>query len=249
MSSRLEAFFHSVFEALPRQGPGSRASTLRALELCGDLPSAPRVLDLGCGVGAQTVHLADATGGVLVAVDRHAPNIDRLHATVAERGLGGRVLPVVADFAQLPPPHEPFDLVWSEGALYNVGLEQGLAICRAQLEPGGMLAFTDAVWRDANPPEEVRAVFADYPTMGDVGAALARIEASDFELVSHFSLPDEDWWTEFYEPMLARIDALRTEFANDAEALEALDQLAAEPEMHRRHGATYGYEFFVTRAR
>ena len=42
---------------------------------------------------------------------------------------------------------------------------------------------------------------------------------------------------------------LRAQEANDPDVLAALDELAAEPEMHRRHGDTYGYEFFVARAR
>ena len=32
-----------------------------------------------------------------------------------------------------------------------------------------------------------------------------------------------------------------------AEALAVLDELGAEPEMHRRHAAFYAYEFFVAR--
>ena len=44
-----------VFEALPRQGPGDRACAERALALCDELPATPRILDLGCGVGAQTM--------------------------------------------------------------------------------------------------------------------------------------------------------------------------------------------------
>jgi len=37
----------------------------------------------------------------------------------------------------------------------------------------------------------------------------------------------------------------RTKYAGDAEALGGLDQLAQEPEMHRRYSDYYAYEFFV----
>ena len=146
-----EVFFE-VFKALPRQGPGSRASTARALELCRDLPSSPSVLDLGCGTGAQTIHLAELTSGFIVAIDHHAPSIERLRETVADLGLAHRIRPRVGDIAD---PHEPpgsFDLVWSEGALYNLGLERALPICRDLLRPRGYLGFTDAIWRKENAP-------------------------------------------------------------------------------------------------
>ncbi len=70
-SDRLTELLLDVYGGLPRQGPGDDASSQRALELCGDLPIAPDVLDVGCGPGMQTVLLAQATGGTVTAVDRH----------------------------------------------------------------------------------------------------------------------------------------------------------------------------------
>jgi ubiquinone/menaquinone biosynthesis C-methylase UbiE len=73
---RLEKLFFEVFEPLPRQGPGSRSSAARALALCAGLPAAPVILDLGCGAGAQTFHLAELTSGSIVAIDKHAPSVE-----------------------------------------------------------------------------------------------------------------------------------------------------------------------------
>jgi hypothetical protein len=47
--------------------------------------------------------------------------------------------------------------------------------------------------------------------------------------------------------MQQRIEALRGIYANDAEASAVLDQLAQEPEMHRRYSEYYAYEFFIVR--
>ena len=142
---RFWPIFFEVFESLPRQGPGNRSCAGRALALCRDLPPSPAVIDLGCGVGAQTLHLAELTSGTIVAVDSHAPSIERLRATVAMRGLGERIRPMVGDMANLGLPPASFDLVWSEGALYNIGIENALRVCHGLLRPGGYLAFTDAV--------------------------------------------------------------------------------------------------------
>ena len=161
------------------------------------------MLDLGCGVGGQTLHLAALLPSALItAIDSHAPSIERLRATVAERGLAERVRPLVGDMAHPGLPPESFDLIWSEGALYNIGIENALRICHGLLRPGGYLAFTDAVWRKENPPPEVKASFdLDYPTMGTVSDVLAAISKTGFSLVGHFTLPDEAWWDDFYTPM------------------------------------------------
>lgn len=245
---RFWPIFFEVFESLPRQGPGNRACAARALALCGALPPAPAVLDLGCGVGGQTLHLAELTFGTIVAVDSHAPSVERLRATVAARGLAERVRPEVGDMASLELPPASFDLVWSEGALYNIGIANALSVCHGLLRRGGYLAFTDAVWRRDDPPPEVKAGFdLDYPTMGRVPGVLAAIEREGLSLIGHFTLPDEAWWDDFYTPMQRRIQELRHAHAGDAEALAVLDLLAQEPEMHRRHSAYYAYEFFVAR--
>ena len=240
--------FFELYESLPRQGPGNRACAARALAFCGDLPPSPAVLDLGCGVGGQTLHLAALTSGSIVAVDSHVPSIERLRTTVAARGLAERIRPMVGDMANTGLLPASFDLIWSEGALYNLGMENALGVCHGLLRTGGYLAFTDAVWRKENPPPEVRASFeGDYPTMGRVPDVLAAIERCGFSPTGHFTLPDEAWWDDFYTPMEIRIEELRGKYQDDSEALAVLDQLAQEPEMHRRHSDYYAYEFFVAR--
>jgi SAM-dependent methyltransferase len=242
-----EVFFE-VFEALPRQGPGNRASAEKALGLCRDLPSTPAVLDLGCGIGGQTLYLAELTSGSIVAVDRHGPFIDRLRRAVAERGLSQRIRPMVGDMEATGLPPDSFDLIWAEGALYSIGIENALGICRSLLRARGHLAFTDAVWRKENPPPEVKEEFdLGYPTMGWTSDVLATIEKCGFEVLGHFTLPDRAWWDDFYSPMERRVDELRGKYAADGEALALLDEIGGEPELHRMHSEYYAYEFFVAR--
>ena len=247
-SPRFWELFFAVYENLPRQGPGNRFCTARALGLCDQLPQAPRILDLGCGVGGQTLHLAELTSGTIVALDRHAPSIERLRTTITKRRLSHRLTAIVGDIASPQQLPGSFDLVWSEGALYAIGLGNALTICHGLLRPGGYLAFTDAIWLKDNPPAAVKAGFdLDYPTMGRLEDDIAAIQDRGFALIDHFTLPDAAWWDDFYTPMENRIALMRSQYGKDAEALTILDQLAEEPEMHRRYADFYGYEFFVVR--
>ncbi len=245
---RFWSIFFEVYESLPRQGPGNHASTAKALGMCHELPVSPKVLDLGCGGGAQTLDIAELTSGHIVAVDLHTPFIQRLQAEIERRGLAQRIETCVGDMNHPEFPAGTFDLIWSEGALYNIGMHRALSLCRNLLATGGYLAFTDAVWRKANPPPAVKAGFdLDYPTMGWVTDLVDAIAASGFEVQGHFTLPDDAWWADFYTPMEGRIEALRDKYANDAEATAILDQLAEEPRMHRDYSEYYAYAFFVAR--
>lgn len=245
-SPRFWDIFFEVYEALPRQGPGNRESTAQALMSCRDLPGAPKILDLGCGVGRQTFHLAELTAGTIVALDNHAPSIARLAAGAAQGGLSDRVSAVVGDMANPDTLPNDFDLVWSEGALYSIGLRQALSVCHGLLRPGGYLAFTDAIWRQPNPPPDARATFdVDYPTMGWLADDLAAIHDCGFTVIDHFTLPDEAWWDDFYTPMESRIAELKSVYTDDPEATEVLQELAQEPVTHRRYSDFYAYEFFI----
>jgi SAM-dependent methyltransferase len=240
--------FFEVYEHLPRQGPGNQACAARALDLCRELRDYPAILDLGCGVGGQTLYLAELTSGSIVAIDNHAPSIERLQESIAAFGLSRRIRAIVGDMAHPEQPSASFDLIWSEGALYSIGLRNALRVCHGLLRPGGYLAFTDAIWRKENPPSAIKAGFdLDYPAMGWLDDDLAAIQDEGFGIVGHFTLPDEAWWDDFYTPMENRIMELRGKYATDVEASKILDQLAREPGLHRRYSDFYAYEFFVAR--
>ena len=83
--------------------------------------------------------------------------------------------------AHLKLPPESCDLVWSEGALYNIGIGNVLRVCHRLPRPGGFLAFTDAVWRKEDPPPEVKTSFdLEYPTMGTAADVVTVIQLGGF---------------------------------------------------------------------
>lgn len=241
-----EVFFE-IHTGLPREAPGDRASAERALAMAPELSSDPLVLDLACGPGAATPLLASHTGGRVVAVDLHAPFLLDVRRVAGNEGASSRILPVVGNMEALPVEAGGFDLVWSEGALYNVGFGRGLEICREVLKPGGGLAATEVVWLEADPPAEARAWWeAEYPSITSIGANIRTIEESGFTLLGHFTLPPSAWW-DYYRPIEERLRALRETHGDDPAALEVIDDAQIEIDMYRRYSQSYGYEFFVGR--
>lgn len=247
MPEDLGPLFFEVHRGLPREGPGSTASTLRALELARPhLPPLPRVVDLGCGPGAQTRVLADALPDALVvAVDLHPPFLVQLAEALGTDC--ARVELAVGDMATWAP-QEPVDLVWCEGAAYVMGVPAFLERWRAQLRPGGCVALTEAVWlTDAPSPASLAHWASEYPQMTDVAGLLEQVRAAGLELLGHFVLPRSDWLEEYYAPMQARLDALVTEHAGDPQALTELAVHQREIDVYREHGDELGYAFAVAR--
>lgn len=245
---RFWEIFFEVYENIPRQGPGNEATALRALGMCEGLPEEPTIVDAGCGSGAQSLILARHTKGFVTALDTHEPFIDALTEAAAAAHLSERVCAIVADMAAPPIEAESVDLIWSEGAVYFIGVARALELWRPLLRPGGYVAFTEAVWLREDPPEEICESWQkEYPTMGEIEANLKIIADSGYELIGHFTIPDEAWYDDFYTPMSRQIGRLREVYEDDPEALTVLETIEAEIDLHGRFSDYYGYEFFVLR--
>lgn len=256
---KLPEFFHEIFHpSLPRLGPGDEASTLKALNLLratgslrpGTTATRPtRILDVGCGNGTQTVILARHTAGSILAVDNHQPFLDELQRRAEAAGVSGRIEVSLRDMRSLKESDGPFDLVWSESALFVMGFREGVTTCRSLVAPGGGLAVSEMCWLRPDPPAECREFFAAvYPALADLETNLATIRACGCELVGHFAQPESAWW-ELYHPLEERLRVLRKQHAAEAENLALIEQIQKEIEIYRKYCAYYGNAFFVMRRR
>ncbi|MFE4052971.1 GNAT family N-acetyltransferase [Streptomyces sp. YIM B13518] len=238
-----EAFF-ALHHDLPRQGPGSDATTRRLLEMAGPLPECPRVLDAGCGPGRSTLLLAEEAGAHVTAVDVHQPFLDGLAAEAARRGLGDQVTVVNCSMDRLPVPDHSFDVIWAEGSVYTIGFDVALRAWRRLLAPGGVLVVTEIEWTVPHPAAPARAYWdAAYP-LRTHAANTDVARAAGYRLRAYWPLPESDWWDEYYTPLtqrLARADPQRPGMP------EALAAHRTEIGMRREHGSDYDYAAYILR--
>lgn len=243
-SAAIEVFW-KLHEGLSKQGPGSDASTRRALSLIPALPPDPDILDLGCGPGRQSLLLARETGGSVTAVDLVPPFLAQLDERARDASLTDRIRTVRASMDDLAFDAKSFDLIWSEGAIYNIGFRHGLSTWRKLLRSGGSMAVTEATCLQDDPPKRLRDFWReDYPAMQSHAANERDVEKSGYRLLGSFVLPEAEWWDDYYTPIGERIAALRTE-RDDAGWQAALDVTEYESEIVRDCGGAFGYVFYV----
>lgn len=108
-------------------------------------PAGSRVLEVGCGVGAQTLHLIDGSPGAeLTAVDVSAESLARARAGVAAARPGAQVSWVRADLHDLPFADDEFDHLFVCFVLEHLADPvAALAGLRRVLRPGGTLTVIE----------------------------------------------------------------------------------------------------------
>ncbi len=244
-------YFFELFEGAPRQGPGNFDATKQALNLCRGLPEKPRILDIGCGVGVQTLALAELTRGEIDAVDINQPMLKRLRAKIEDLKLATRIRVHhgdMKDLAALQLPLEGYDLIWSEGAIFIMGFENGLRAWRPYLRPGACLAVSDLVWLRPDAPEECRAYILQLvPDLDDREAQRRIAREAGYEILGDFALSKECWTTHFYVPICECIPAMRKKYPDNPECAAVLKDIRIEAEMHEKYGEFYGYQFLILR--
>ncbi len=244
-SRSLELLF-ALYDGVVRRGPGSEASTRKALAMLPDLPEEPQIVEFGCGAGAATLTLARATGGHVTAVDIHQPGLDQLHARADQRGLADRITTLCADMADPPLEDDAYDLVWAEGAIYLVGFEAGLRRWRRLLRRGGYLALTELSWLHPNPPEHLVAHWAEqYPGIATIDRCLELLSQCGYQPLAHFALPPEDWSESFYGPLRQRIEDFLAEHPGDEDAIALVESERREMGLWEEHRDDYGYVFYL----
>ena len=108
--------------------------------------------------------LAQNAPGHVRGLDLFPTFIDLFNANARILNLQNRVEGVVGSMDQLPFQKEELDLIWSEGAIYNIGFERGLKEWREFLKTGGHIAVSEASWFTEERPEEIEEFWNDaYP--------------------------------------------------------------------------------------
>jgi ubiquinone/menaquinone biosynthesis C-methylase UbiE len=197
------ALMVDLHKARDRQGPGGDAETAQALALTSlDGSAKLRIADIGCGTGASTLPLARSLDADIAAVDFLPGFIDVLTQKAEAEGLSDRITALTGSMEDLPFTDGEFDLIWSEGAIYNMGFENGVTAWQRLLKPGGMLVVSEITWITGSRPAEIQEHWeSEYPEIATASSKIAILERSGYTPVGYFILPEHCWLDNYYDPL------------------------------------------------
>jgi SAM-dependent methyltransferase len=233
----------------PRQGPGSDAATRRAIALSGLRASSDlRIADIGCGTGASTLVLARDLDAHVTAIDLLPSFLTRLDTAAENSGLADRITTRAASMDQLDLDDESLDAMWAEGAIYNIGFENGVRSWRRFLRPGGVLAVSELTWLTRDRPAELDQHWQqEYPEVDTAAAKFAVLEAAGFSPIGYFPLAEDCWLDTYYRPMQDRFPAFLAAHDHSPAARELVEAEQREIDLYLRFSSYISYGFYLAK--
>jgi SAM-dependent methyltransferase len=234
------------YSGLERQGPGSPEVTIKALSFIDNLRDEAKIADIGCGTGGQTMVLARHTPGQITGLDLFAEFIDIFNAHSRKLDLQDRVTGIVGSMADLPFEKETLDLIWSEGAIYNIGFQRGLNQWHKLLKKGAFIAVSEASWFTEKRPDEIDRFWKEaYAEIDLISTKVKQMEEAGYVPVATFSLPEPCWTDHFYTPQVAVQEKFLQRYPGNPKAAELVENQRREAELYHRYKAYYGYVFYI----
>jgi len=231
---------------LERQGPGSPEVTIKALSFINNLTNESKIADIGCGTGGQTMVLANHTSGHITGIDLFPTFIDLFNVNSQKLNLQERVNGIVGSMDNLSFQDEELDLIWSEGAIYNIGFERGINEWRKFLRKDAFIAVSEASWFTEERPVEIEAFWNDaYPEIDTISHKVAQMQKAGYIPIATFVLPENCWTEHFYDPQVSVQEKFVKKHAGNKNAEELIENQRHEAELYDNYKEFYGYVFYI----
>jgi len=202
------------------------------------------VVDAGCGAGRQTIVLASDLGRPIQAIDSYQPFLNRLDRRAKENGLAHLVRVHCMDMKDIPSVFPIIDLLWAEGAAYNIGFANALDTWAKAIKPDGFAVVSELCWLREEIPDVVNEFFrSSYPDMQSARQNIAIAEQVGYKIFNTYTIPREAWIKDYYDVLESRAKSL----ANHADVAvrDFARETLKEIEIFKISQDSYGYVFFV----
>ena len=135
-----------------------------------------------------------------------------------------------------------------EGAIYNLGVIEGLRQWKKFLKDNGFMVFSDLVWYTAEGPDVLTSYFTnECHYILNVNEVINAATNEDYAVVYNFSIPKSEWLDEYIFPQKLLIPELKEKSTSVKETQKTFQAIEYENMLVEKYLGYFGYEFFISR--
>jgi ubiquinone/menaquinone biosynthesis C-methylase UbiE len=191
--------------------------------------------------------LAQHITGKITGLDMSPEFIDVFNRNAKKLNLSKRVEGIVGSMDGLPFQNEEFDLIWSEGAIDNIGFGKGLSHWNGFLKKGGYIVVTSPSWLTSERPAEVEKLWTDAGSCGleTIENHISEMQKAGYAPVAMFKMPEKCWTDNYFTPLAAAGKAILEKYAGNKVVEEYIGSDKYEAELYSKYNQYYGYAFYI----
>ena len=181
-------------------------------------------------------------------MDLYPEFLHELNEKAERLGLKGKIVTLQKSMEELPFKSKEFDIIWSEGAIYNVGFDNGIKKWKNYLKVGGYLAVSEITWITNSRPKEIEDFWKqEYPEIDIASNKIKILETNVYSLVGYFYLTQDSWIENYYKPMEARFEAFLNRYNSSELACKVVEEYKSEINLYLKYKDYYSYGFYIVR--
>lgn len=190
--------------------------------------------------------LAQNTPAQITGIDLFPEFIELFNENATQLSLQHRVKGIAGSMEALPFQDNSLDLIWSEGAIYNIGFVRGLQYWRQFLKKGGYIAVSEASWLTNDRPDKINDFWNEaYPEIDTIPNKVAQMQDSGFVPEASFVIPENCWTEHFYKPQVRRQEEFLKKHTGNRSAEELVVNEKQEAAFYNKYKSYYGYVFYI----
>ena len=146
----------------------------------------------------------------------------------------------------LPFEKESLDLIWSEGAIYNIGFERGINEWRDYLKSGGYIAVSESSWFTEERPAEIHDFWMQgYQEIDTIPVKVAQMQRAGYLPVASFVLPEKCWTEHYYQPLIEARKLMLEKYPHNETVKKLIEFQHLEEALYNKYKGFYGYVFYI----
>jgi SAM-dependent methyltransferase len=164
------------------------------------------------------------------------------------KGLKNRIKTLEKSMDKLDFEQKKLDIIWSEGAIYNMGFEAGIKSWKKFLKPGGYLSVSEITWLTDKRPEEIEKYWNnEYLEIDTASNKFKVLEKNGFTPAGYFYLPQSSWLDNYYNPIEDRFENFLKRHNHSKTAEKIVENEKKEIQIYRKYKEYLSYGFYIAK--